>query len=282
MPQKSLTVLAQSFRIFGRARATLMAAALTYYTMLSLSPMLILTVAIAGYFYGEAIVQGEVLNQIAQFTSPDVADTVADLITNTGRPESGIIAGLLSFLILFYGASNLFTMLHDTFNIIWDLPYDHRSTWWYTIRQRLIGVGMVIVVGVLLLAFMVVGSVFGAIGDYLAAEFPNLASVLFLAERGSSFFLVPLIFVGINQWLPDNNPTLWDVLIPSFITAMLMLASRNLISLYLQFSTSSAVYGAAGSLVVLLVWVYMMGLIVFYGAALCKAFAEQFGSQQGQ
>lgn len=280
MLEKVITVLTQSFRVFGRARATLMAAALTYYTLLSISPLLILTVAIAGYFYGDALVEAEVLDQIAQFTSEEVANTVKELVTNTTQPESGIIATLLSFSILFYGASNLFTMLHDTFNIIWDLPYSLRSTWWYAIRQRLIGIAMVLVVGLLLLAFMVLGSVLGAIGDYVVTEFPTLANGIFLAERGSTFLLVPLIFVGINIWLPDTNPTLWDVLIPSFITAMLLLGSRTLISLYLQFSSTSAVYGAAGSIVVLLAWVYMMGSIVFYGAALCKAFAEQFGSQQ--
>ena len=282
MVQKLFDFIAQSFRIFGRARATIMAAALTYYTLLSLSPILILTVAIAGYFYGESLVQGEVLGQIAQFTSQDVADTVADLITNTSRPESGITASILSFLVLFYGASNLFTMLHDTFNIIWDVPYSHRSTWWYTIRQRLIGVAMVLSVGLLLLAVMILGSVLGALRGYVATEFPNLSGTLFLVERSITFLLVPLIFTGINRALPDSDVTWWDVLIPSFITAMLLLGSRSLISLYLQFSSTSAVYGAAGSLVVLLAWVYMMGLIVFYGAALCKAFAEQFGSQQNE
>ncbi len=280
MLEKAIAVLTQSFRVFGRARATLMAAALTYYTLLSISPLLILTVAIAGYFYGDALVEAEVLDQIAQFTSEDVANTVKELITNTAQPESGIVATILSFSILFYGASNLFTMLHDTFNIIWDVPYALRSTWWYTIRQRLIGVGMVLSVGLLLLAFMILGSVLGAISGYVSTEFPNLVGGIFLAERSITFLLVPLIFTGINRALPDADVTWWDVLIPSFITAMLLLGSRTLISLYLQFSSTSAVYGAAGSLVVLLVWVYMMGLIVFYGAALCKAFAGQFGSQQ--
>ncbi len=280
MVQKLFTMLTQSFKIFGQSKATIMSAALTYYTMLSLSPILILAVAIAGYFYGDTLVQGELIGQIAAFTSQEVADTVAQLITNTSQPESGIIASLLSFLILFYGASNLFTMLHDTFNIIWGVPYDYRSTWWYSIRQRLIGVGMVLIVGLLLLATMLLGTLLGSLSDYIAAGFPNLVGGLRLAERGVTFLLTPLIFVGINRGLPDADITIWDVLIPSFVIAMLLLASRSLIGLYLQFSSTSAVYGAAGSLVVLLAWVYMIGLIVFYGAALCRAFSEQFGSKQ--
>ena len=101
MLQKVLNVIKDSFQIWGQAKASLMSAALTYYTMISLSPTLVLAVAIAGRFYRESIVQSELISQIAQFTSPEVASTVAELITNTSRPQSGIIAGLLSFVILF-------------------------------------------------------------------------------------------------------------------------------------------------------------------------------------
>lgn len=280
MLQKVLNVVRDSFQIWGQAKASLMSAALTYYTMISLSPILVLAVAIAGRFYGESLAQSELISQIALFTSPDVANTVSQLITNTSEPQSGLIASLLSFGVLFYGASGVFTMLHDTFNIIWDVPYDDRSGIWYTIRQRLVGIGMVISVGILLLAAILLGTVFGAISDWLYRELPNFSGNIYLAERGVTFLLIPILFMGINRGLPEAKMTWWDVLIPSFLTAMLLLASRTLIGLYLQFSSTSAVYGAAGSLVVLLVWVYMIGLIVFYGAALCRAFAEQFGSRQ--
>lgn len=280
MLQKVLNVIKDSFQIWGKAKASLMSAALTYYTMISLSPILVLAVAIAGRFYGEALVQSELIEQIALFTSADVANTVADLITNTSEPQSGLIAGILSFLILFYGASGVFTMLHDTFNIIWDVPYDDRSGYWYTIKQRLVGIGMVLAVGILLMISILMGTIISAVSEWIYAELPNFSGSLYLAERGVTFLIIPLLFMAINRALPEAEMTWWDVLIPSFITAMLLLGSRSLIGLYLQFSTTSAVYGAAGSLVILLVWVYMIGLIVFYGAALCRAFAEQFGSRQ--
>lgn len=280
MIQKVLNVIKDSFQIWGQAKASLMSAALTYYTMISLSPILILAVAIAGRFYGESLAQSELIEQIALFTSADVAETVSQLITHTSEPQSGLIASLLSFGILFYGASGVFTMLHDTFNIIWDVPYTHRSGIWYTIRQRLVGIGMVISVGLLLLAAILLGTIFGAISDWIYRQLPGIHVNLYLAERGVTFLIVPLLFMAINRGLPEAKITWWDVLIPSFLIAMLLLGSRNLIGLYLQFSTTSAVYGAAGSLVILLVWVYMIGLIVFYGAALCRAFSEQFGSRQ--
>ncbi|MFT5100893.1 MAG: membrane protein [Cellvibrionaceae bacterium] len=280
MLQKVLNVIRDSFQIWGQAKASLMSAALTYYTMISLSPILVLAVAIAGRFYGEALVQGELISQIAQFTSPEVAGTVSELITNTSEPQSGLIAGLLSFGILFYGASGVFTMLHDTFNIIWDVPYDNRSGYWYTIKQRLVGIGMVLSVGLLLVISILLGAMIGVISDWIYTELPLFSGRLYLAERGITFLITPLLFMGINRGLPEAQMTWWDVLIPSFLTAMILLGSRSLIGLYLQFSSTSAVYGAAGSLVVLLVWVYMTGLIVFFGAALCRAFAEQFGSRQ--
>ncbi|MFK7801403.1 MAG: YihY/virulence factor BrkB family protein [Anaerolineae bacterium] len=280
MLQKVLNVFRDSFQIWGQAKASLMSAALTYYTMISLSPILVLAVAIAGRVYGETLVQSELLEQITQFTSPEVANTVSELITNTSEPQSGLVAGLLSFAVLFYGASGVFTMLHDTLNIIWGVPYDHRSGYWYTIKQRLVGIGMVLSVGLLLLISILLGTIIGAISDWIYTALPNFSGSLYLVERGVTFLLTPLLFMGINRGLPEAKMTWWDVFIPSFITSMLLLVSRNLISLYLQFSSTSAVYGAAGSLVILLIWVYMIGMIVFYGAALCRAFAEQFGSRQ--
>ncbi|MEM8857718.1 MAG: YihY/virulence factor BrkB family protein [Chloroflexota bacterium] len=279
MLRKIFNVAQDSFQIWGQAKASLMAAALTYYTMLSLSPILILAVAIAGRFYGDSLVEGELLTQIAQFTSQEVADTIKQLITNPSQPEAGFVAGLLSFGVLFFGASSVFTMLSDTFNIIWGVPYDDRSGFWYSLRQRLIGVAMVLSVGLLLLASILISTILGIISEWFIEWFPNMSGGLFLVERGITFLLVPLIFMAINRGLPEAKMTWWDVMIPSFITAMLVLGSRGLINLYLQFSSTSAVYGAAGSLVVLLAWVYMVGMIVFFGAALCRAFSEQFGSR---
>lgn len=276
---KIYTVIENSFEIWGKAKASLMAAALTYYTMLSLSPILVLAVAIAGRVYGDSLVEGELLTQIADFTSQEVADTVKELITNTNQPETGFVAGALSFGVLFYGASSVFTMVSDTFNIIWGVPYDDRSGFWYSFQQRLIGVAMVLSVGLLLLASILISTIIGIISEWTTELIPAISGSLYLAERGITFLLVPLIFMAINRGLPNAKMTWWDVMIPSFITGMLVLGSRSLINLYLQFSSTSAVYGAAGSLVVLLAWVYMIGLIVFYGAALCRAFAEQFGSR---
>lgn len=279
MFEKIFKVVQDSFQIWSKAKASLMAAALTYYTMLSLSPILILAVAIAGRVYGESLVEGELLSQIADFTSAEVANTVKELITNTSQPETGFVASLLSFGVLFFGASGVFTMVSDTFNIIWGVPYDDRSGFWYSLQQRLIGVAMVLSVGLLLLASILISTLIAAVGAWTTTMLPAVSGSLYLAERGITFLLVPLIFMGINRGLPNAKMTWWDVMIPSFITAMLVLGSRSLINFYLQFSSTSAVYGAAGSLVVLLAWVYMIGLIVFYGAALCRAFAEQFGSR---
>ncbi|MEM9773421.1 MAG: YihY/virulence factor BrkB family protein [Chloroflexota bacterium] len=276
---KIYAVFVNSFEIWGEAKASMMAAALTYYSMLSLSPILVLAVAIAGRVYGDTLVEGELLNQIAEFTSQEVANTVEELITNTSQPETGFVASALSFGVLFFGASGVFTMVSDTFNIIWGVPYDDRSGFWYSLQQRLIGVSMVLSVGLLLLVSILISTVISIVSEWTTDLIPAISGDLYLLERSITFLLVPLIFMAINRGLPRTKMTWWDVMIPSFITGMLVLGSRSLINLYLQFSSTSAVYGAAGSLVVLLAWVYMIGLIVFYGAALCRAFAEQFGSR---
>lgn len=273
-----------SFLIWGRARASLMSAAMTYFTMLSLAPLLVIAIAIAGVFYGDKIAKEEIIEQVTRFATENVAETIAGLITNTSRPEnleSGIVAGLAGIAILIFAASGVFSQLQDTFNEIWDVPNEKRQGIWLQVKTRLIGILMVFVAGILLLLTLGLGTAVAAVTSWFN-ELPHLGpllSGLSWADRAVSFLLIPAILFLVFWLIPKTNIHWQDVWPAAILTAMLLSLSRYLIQLYLKISTASEVYGAAGSLVVLLIWIYMGGLVLFYGASFCRAWTETFGSR---
>ncbi len=271
-------LISSSFAIWGKARASLMSAAMTYFTMLSLAPLLVIAIAIAGLFYGDRIAQEEIIDQVTRYTTERVAGTVAELIANTSRPESGLVAGGISIVILVFAASGVFSQLQDTFNEIWDVPDEQRQGIWLQVKTRLIGIIMVFVAGVLLVTTLGLSTAIATVSN-LFHEIPSLGLWLEWVDRGVSFLLIPLI-LALSFWLIPRTKIHWnDVWPAAILTALLLSLSRYLIKLYLEFSTTSEVYGAAGSLVVLLVWIYMGGLVLFYGAAFSRSWTECFGSR---
>ena len=271
-------LITETFRIWEHANSSRMAAAMTYYTMLSLAPLLMIAVAIAGYVYDDSMAQREIVQQVGVLTTPEVAETVAGLIKNATQPTSGIFASASSLLVLFYGASGVFSQLYDTFNDIWQVPMQSRVGLRFNIQKRLIGVVMVLTAGVLLAGTLMLGSVISFLNQLVDDKFPQVATWLSLADRSLSFLLMPFVFATIFWFFPATKIKWRDVWPAGVLTAMMVAGSRYLIDYYLQFSTTSEVYGAAGSLVVLLVWVYITGMVVFFGASFSHAWADAFGS----
>ena len=253
---------------------------MTYYTMLSLAPLLMIAIAIAGFVYEGQMAESEIVEQVSVVTTPEIAQTVAGLIKNTTTPGSGLLASTLSLLVLFYGASGVFSQLYDTFNDIWQVPVESRTGFLHSVQKRLIGVGMVLIAGVLLIGTLGLGSAIAYLNQ-LVDGFPRIVGWLNLADRSLSFLLMPFIFSMIFWFVPAAKIQWRDVWPAGVMTACLIAASRYLTDLYLQFSTTSEVYGAAGSLVVLLIWVYMTGLVVFFGASFSHAWSMTFGSRVG-
>ena len=253
-----------------------MAAAMTYFGMLSLAPLLVIAIAIAGSFFGDSMAQEEIIEQVKLFTTDEIANTVGGLIKNATSPRSGFLAGTISVCVLVFGASGVFSQLQETFNEIWGVPNEDRQGIWLTVQARLIGILMVIIAGCLLLTTLGLSATVTAISNLF--ENPNLRTWLELADRGISFLLMPLVF-SLIFWLIPKAKIKWsDVWPAAMLTALLLSLSRYLVEFYLRFSTTSEVYGAAGSLVVLLIWIYMSGLVLFFGAAFSRAWAETFGS----
>lgn len=256
-----------------------MSAALAYFTMLSVAPLVLIAIAIAGYVFDDQLAEKQVVDQVAIFTTPEIAKTVAGLIQNAKRPSSGLVASSLSLVVLFFAASAVFTQLQFTLNEIWEVAPRHKFL--NTLRMRLFGVAMVFCVGLSLLASLVLKTMLTTVSGYMGADYPGALSWLHFADRSVMYLLVPLV-LSLLFWLVPMARIRWtDVLPAALLTSVLVNVSRNAIEMYLKFSTTSEVYGAAGSLVVMLIWVYINGLVLFYGAAFSRSWAETFGSLHG-
>ena len=275
-------LVSQTFVIWGKANASRMSAALTYYTMLSLAPTLMIAIAIAGYVYDNQVVEGEVVEQVTDFTTPEIAQTVAGLIKNAVKPESGLVAGTISICILVFAASGVFTQLYDTFNDIWNVSLDHKNGVLLELQKRLIGIGMVLIIGILLVTALLINSAIAYLSGLMNESYPGAVTWLNLADRGLSYLLLPFVFAAIFWFFPATKIQWRDVWPAGILTACMVGASRYLIGLYLELSTTSEVYGAAGSLVILLIWVYITGLVVFFGASFSHAWSLTFGSRANE
>ncbi|MFK7769293.1 MAG: YihY/virulence factor BrkB family protein [Mariniblastus sp.] len=272
-------LISTSFIIWNNAKASRMAAALTYYTMLSLAPLLMIAVAIAGYIYDNQVAEAEIINQVKTVTTPEIAKVVARIITNAAEPNSGLLAGTVSLCIFVFGASGVFTQLYETFNDIWGVCEKTRSGIWFSIQKRLIGISMVLIVGLLLMASLTLDSTMAYLNQ-LAEGHPRITGWLNFTDRSLSFLLMPLVFSMVFWFFPATKIQWRDVWPASVLTAVLVAFSRYAIGWYLQMSTANEVYGASGSLVMLLVWIYMTAMVVFYGAAFSHAWANTFGSRK--
>ncbi len=247
---------------------------MTFYTILSLAPMLMIAVAIAGYLYDFDEVQKEIIEQLAQVADQQTVDTVEGLVRNATQPKAGLVAGTISLLISLLGASGVFSQLYETFNDIWDVPNEDRSGWWFMVQKRLIGIGVVILIGVLLVATLVLSSVIAYINTLVQDTAPQVESWLNLADQGLMYLLMPLVFTALFWFFPATEVKFRDVWPAAIVTAFLIGASRYLVGFYLRFSSTSEVYGAAGSLVVLLIWLYIVGLCLFFGASFCYSYGR--------
>jgi membrane protein len=277
MFQKIWQLLFGSIRIWSDARASQMAAALTYYAMLSLAPTLMIAIAIAGYLFDDRLAEAEILSVVKQFTTPEIAQTISGLIQRASGPQSGIFASAISVGVLVIGASGVFSQLYDTFNYIWHVD-GKKIGFWFAVRKRGIGISMVLIIGLMLIGALVLNSTLAYVTQQMEGH-PILISWLHFADRSLSFLLLPIVFSTLFWFVPSVKLQLWDVLPAGVVTAVLMAGNRYIIQLYLQFSSTSEVYGAAGSLVVLLIWIYMTSMVVFYGASFSHAWAITYGSR---
>src|SRR5579864_7443740 len=258
-------------------RASSTGAALAFYTIFSLAPVLIISIAIAGFFFGEAAARGEIVDQIGDLVGPQGAQLVQSVLQNAGRREAGVVATIVSVVTLILGANTALAELKAALDQTWDVPPERRTGFWYAVRTRLLSVGLILVLGFLMLVSLAISAALAALEKLSRGEM-LMNTVLGWANSLFAFVLVAALFATIYKVLPSVKLAWRDVTIGSLVTALLFTAGKFAIGVYLGNSGVASTYGAAGSVVLLLIWVFYSAQILLYGAEFTRAFAYRYGS----
>jgi membrane protein len=262
-------VLRDTFSAWDDNDAPRMGAALAFYTILSLAPLVVLMIAIAGMIFGDEAAQQALLREVDRVSGREGHVVVSSLLDNLQKSHSGTVASVLGALTLMFGASGVFNELRAALNRIWRVK-PTRASVWTTIRGRLFSFGMVLAVGFLLLVSLLATTALAALGkffgDFLPASEAILSVLNFLISTGGIAVLFALIF----RYVPEVRVAWSDVRLGAILTALLFTIGKSLIGIYLGKAAIGSAYGAAGSLVVLTVWVYYSAMIFLFGAELTQ------------
>lgn len=257
-----------------------MGAALSYYTAFSLSPLLIIVIAIAGLLFGPEAVEGYIVEQIGGLIGEETGRAIQAMIESSRKPAAGIIGSVVGVLTLAIGASGVFAELQDSLNTIWKVqPKTKGSGVMKMIRDRFLSFTMVLTIGFLLLISLLVHAALAAFGKFMGGLFPGTEALLHVINFVISFGVITLLFAMMFKMLPDVKIPWRHVWIGAGITALLFTIGKFLIGLYLGKSGIASPYGAAGSLIVMLVWVYYSAQIFLFGAEFTHAYATRYGSK---
>jgi membrane protein len=254
-------------------------AALAYYTALSMAPLLVIILAIAGFVFGEEAARGQLVGQIKDLVGQQGAQAIQAMVAHSHQESGGVLATVISVIMLLFGSSGVFGELQDSLNTIWEVQPKPGRAIWEMIRDRFLSFAMVLGIGFLLLVSLVLSTGLEALGSFVGGLAGTWAPVFQVVNFFASLGIFTLLFAMIFKILPDVKIGWKDVWLGAAVTALLFDLGKYLIGLYLGQSSYSSTYGAAGSFVVLLVWVYYSSLILFFGAEFTKVYANKFGSR---
>jgi membrane protein len=277
-PKTFVRLLVQTFREWQYDKASRLGAALAYYALFSLAPLLLIAIAIAGLVYGDEAARGQIAREIQTAIGKPAAEAIEDLIKHTRHPGAGILATLIGFGTLLFGAAGGFWQLQDALNTVWKVaPRTDRGVLGM-VRQRFLAFLMVLGIGFFALLSLVVSTALVAVSHFFAPELPGGISWWHLVNSVVSVLSLTVLFAMIYKILPDAKIAWGDVWLGSAFTALLFTFGKYLISLYLGYASVTSAFGAAGSLVLILFWVYYSAQIFLFGAEFIRVYARQRGA----
>ena len=282
MPQSmkaTFALLKETAGAWSADYAPSMGAALSYYTLFSIAPLLLIVIAVAGFVFGAEAARGEIFGQLAGLVGPDGAKGIQGLLQAADQPRQGAFATMVGIATLILGATTVFGELQNALDRIWRAPAREASKgWWTLLRTRLLSFGMILGIAFLLTVSLVLSAAIAALGKWWGAA-EVLAHVL---EVALSFGLTTVLFALIYRFIPRANVAWHDVWIGAAVTAILFAVGKLLIGLYLGKSSVASSFGAAGSLVVVILWVYYSAQIFLFGAEFTWVYAHEHGSRRGE
>jgi membrane protein len=259
-----------------------MGAALSYYTLFSIAPLLLIAISVAGLVFGQDAAQGEIMEQLSGLMGRDSARTIEQMLQAANEPATGTLGALVGLVVLLVGATTVFAELESSLNRIWRAPdRPNVGGLWGFLRARLLSLGMILGIGFLIMVSLLFSAALAALGKWWGAWFGGWVTLAAVLNVLVSFFFVTAGFAMIYKWMPRVHLVWRDVWVGAFLTALLFTIGKAAISLYIGRSGVASVFGAAGSLVVVLLWVYYSAQIFLFGAEMAWVYARRWGSLRG-
>ncbi len=254
-------------------------ASLSYYTIFSLAPMLIVIIAVSGIFYGQEAIQGKLYGQMDGLIGKEAAKQVQELIKNAHRSDQSVLATIVGLITLFVGATGVFLEIQSSINFIWDLKTKPNKGIIKFVFSQLISFSMVLSLGFLLLVSLALNSIL----DIFFNPLQNLIEgftihIIYVVNIIFTFVIITILFGAIFKILPDAHLRMKDVAVGAGFTAILFMIGKFVIGFYIGQTSTMSLYGSAGSMVLILLWVYYCSIILYFGAEFTKAYATKFGS----
>ena len=255
-------------------------AALAYYTVFSLAPLMTIAIAIAGFFLGAEAAQGQIFDELRGLLGEEGGKAVEEMVQSANaQPTAGVVATIISVIMLLFGASGVFGQLQASLNAIWGVKAKPGRGVLGLIKDRLLSFGFTLVVGFLLLVSLLLTAGMALMADWIGGLMPGSEALAYILNIVLSLSMITLLFATIFKFLPDAKIAWHDVWMGAFLTALLFTIGKFALGIYLCKSGVASSYGAAGSLIVLLLWVYYSSQILFFGAEFTQVYANRFGSR---
>ena len=273
-------VLKDSFKGFNEDKVPKLSASLAYYTVFSLGPLLIVVIFLSSIFFGREAIEGSIYTQMQGFVGPESAKQIQDIVKNATLADKGGLSAVIGIITLLIGATTVFAEIQDSINSIWGLKAKPKLGVMKIVKDRLLSFGIIGSLGFLLLVSLGVSTIIDALNTRLQNLFPDVAVVVFyIVNLILTLVIVSGLFAVIFKVLPDAKIKWKDVIGGAIATAILFIIGKFLISFYISKSDVGITYGAAGSLVILIVWIYYSSIILYFGAEFTKAYAMKFGTE---
>jgi len=270
----SIAVLKETFTCFMADKGLKLSASLSYYTVFSMAPLLLLIISLAGAFFGREASEGRIFNEINELVGNAAAAQVQEIIKNmelSGKTTMSVIIGVITLII---GATTVFGEIQDSINMIWKVKAKPKKGWLKLLKDRMLSGSIIIGLGFLLVVSLIANGALTALNDILKGYFPQITIVIFnIANVALGFFVIMVLFGVIFKVLPDAKIKWKHVRAGAFFTACLFMLGRYVIGLYITTTGAGSPYGAAGSLIVILLWVYYTAAILYFGAEFTRAYA---------
>jgi membrane protein len=274
------SILKAAFNGFMNDMALKYSASLSYYTIFSLAPLLLLVISLAGIFLGQDAIQGKVFKEINGLVGNDAANQIQEMIKHLEMSGKSTISVIIGVVTLIIGATTVFGEIQESINIIWQVKAKPRKAWLKLVKDRLLSGSLIISLGFLLLVSFIVNGALLAISDKLKTFLPDVTVIVFnVVNIVVSFIVITVLFGVIFKVLPDVKIGWKDVRSGAIFTAVLFMLGRLVIGIYVGMSANSSTYGAAGSLIAILLWVYYTAAILYFGAEFTKAYVDFKGKR---